>query len=373
MVIESSRALARSASSACLAFVILGFRFAHPRLYASSRSEGFGKANGTTLKSTKLQLLFLLCAMLPTVAQLPKQRFKDLVRQFDYDKKASLDVTELGREDRDGVTVVDLTYASPRGGRVPAYLVLPAGKGPFAAVLFGHWMMPGSPLKHRGQFLDEAVLLAHAGAASLLIDAPYVRPGFVLEKDEMRQAVQSSEVSRQQVIDFRRGLDLLTARPDVDARRVAYVGHSFDAHVGGILAGVEKRIGSFVLMAGGFADQEYVFDSKNAEMQKLRERVGEATLHDYFRKYAWDDPVNFVGHSAPAAVFLQFGTQDKGISEQMARRYHELFANPKRVTFYEAGHALNAAARKDRVAWLVERLALKPVDQAALARIPELK
>jgi hypothetical protein len=175
------------------------------------------------------------------------------------------------------------------------------------------------------------------------------------------------------VIDFRRGLDLLTARPDVDARRIAYVGHSFDAHVGGILAGVEKRIGSFVLMAGGFADEEYVFDPKNAEMQKLRERVGEATLRVYFRKYAWDDPVNFVGHSAPAAVFLQFGTQDKGISEQMARRYHELFAKPKRVAFYEAGHGLNAAARKDRVAWLVKRLRLKPVDQSALARIPELK
>jgi len=317
--------------------------------------------------------LLLLGAFLVVPGQTTKPRFQDLVRQFDYDRKAPLEVSELGRQDRDGVTIVDLTYASPRAGRVPAYLVLPRGKGPFAVVLFGHWMMPGSPMKNRSEFLDEAVLLAHAGAVSLLIDAPYVRPGFVGEKDELREAAQSAEVARQQVIDFRRGLDLLTARPDVDATRVAYVGHSFDAHVGGILTAVEKRIRTFVLMAGSFAVEEYVFDPDNAEMKKVRARMGDANLRDHFRRYSWDDPIHFVGHSAPAAVFLQFGSQDKPITEKMARRYFTLFAEPKQIAFYEAGHALNATARRDRVAWLVKRLKLRPIDQAALSRIPELK
>ncbi|MCY0725654.1 hypothetical protein OVW19_28355, partial [Klebsiella pneumoniae] len=90
----------------------------------------------------------------------------------DYDSKAPLDVREVGRERRDGVTIIDLTYASPRGGRVPAYMVLPQGRGPFPAILFGHWMMPGSPLKNRREFLEEAIVMARAGAVSLLIDAP---------------------------------------------------------------------------------------------------------------------------------------------------------------------------------------------------------
>ncbi|MDQ3746759.1 MAG: hypothetical protein M3444_20515 [Acidobacteriota bacterium] len=30
------------------------------------------------------------------------------------------------------------------GGRVPASLVVPKGRGPSAGVLFGHWMLPGS-------------------------------------------------------------------------------------------------------------------------------------------------------------------------------------------------------------------------------------
>jgi dienelactone hydrolase len=317
--------------------------------------------------------LLLACACAASGQTAAAPRFEELARQYEYDAKAALDVREVGRERREGATVVDLTYASPRGGRVPAYLVVPRGRGPFAAVLFGHWMMPGSPLRNRREFLEEALVLARAGAVSLLIDAPYNRPGFVPEKDEMREAVQSSEFARQQVIDFRRGLDLLAARGDVDPKRVAYVGHSFDAHVGAILAGVEKRVGSFVLMAGLYADEEFVFDPENKDMLALRGRVGDEAVRAYFRDYVWDDPVHFIGRSSPAAVFLQYGRRDKPITEKMARRSFELFSEPKRLGFYDAGHALDAAARRERVEWLAQRLSLRRPDYAALARIPELK
>ena len=332
-----------------------------------------------------MRALWLLTLLLPLPAagavaahgQTPpgQPRFEELARQFEYDRKAAADVREVGRERREGgVTVIDLTYASPLGGRVPAFLVEPAGRGKkFPAVLFGHWMMPGSPLMNRREFLEEAVVLARAGAVSLLIDAPYLRPGFVRETDELKQATQGSIVSRQQVIDFRRGLDMLLSRRDVDPQRIAYVGHSFDAHVGGILVGVERRIGSFVLMAGGLADEEYVFDPENAEMLKIRQRVGDERVREYFRQYAWDDPVHFITRNAPAAVFLQYGRQDKPITEKMARRAYERLAEPKKIAFYDAGHALDAAARRERVEWLAQRLGLKPVDWAALARIPELK
>ncbi len=42
-------------------------------------------------------------------------------------------------EELSGGTLHDITYTSPKGGPVGAYLVVPNGKGPFAAVLFGHW------------------------------------------------------------------------------------------------------------------------------------------------------------------------------------------------------------------------------------------
>ena len=328
----------------------------------------------TTMRVLLLLSVLLTCSAFGFGQAFAPPRFEELVRQFDYDAKAPPDVKEVGRERRDGASVIDLTYASPRGGRVPAYMVVPDGRGPFAAVLFGHWMMPGSPMRNRREFLEEAVVLARAGAVSLLIDAPYVRPGFVLEKDEMRQAVQSAESARQQVVDFRRGLDMLLARRDVDKRRVAYVGHSFDAHVGSILAAVEKRVGSFVLMAGAYADEEYVFDPANKNMLEMRRRVGDdEVIRAHFREYAWDEPAHFVGRSAPAAVFLQYGRRDKPITEAMARRDFARFAEPKRIGFYDAGHELDAVARRERAEWLADRLSLRRVDFDALARIPQLK
>src|SRR5260370_18281607 len=61
---------------------------------------------------------------------------------FDYDSKAPLDIQEAGVEHRGRVAIHDISYAGPQGGRVPAYLVVPEGKGPFAAVLWGHWDWP---------------------------------------------------------------------------------------------------------------------------------------------------------------------------------------------------------------------------------------
>ena len=325
------------------------------------------------MRITLLLTFLLTCSAFAFGQTAGTPTFEELARQFDYDAARPVDVREVGRERKSGATVIDMSYASPRGGRVPAYLVVPQGRGPFAAVLFGHWMMDGSPLKNRREFLEEAQVLARAGAVSLLIDAPLVRPGFVHKDDGMGGAVESAEAARRQVVDFRRGIDLLLARRDVDPKRIAYVGHSFDAHVGGILAAVEKRVGSFVLMAGGFADEEYVFDPANADMVKMRERYGDERIRAYFRDYAWDDPVHFVGRSAPAAVFLQFGKRDKPIPEQKARRYFELFAEPKRIGFYDAGHELDAVARRERVEWLAERLSLRRPDFDALARIPPLK
>jgi len=69
----------------------------------------------------------------------------DYVRHFDYDQSASLELKTVGTETRGDVTVYDVTYASPKGGVVPAYLVVPKGKGKFAGVVWGHWYWGNSP------------------------------------------------------------------------------------------------------------------------------------------------------------------------------------------------------------------------------------
>src|SRR6185369_7553525 len=89
----------------------------------------------------------------------------ELVRRFDYDAKAPLDLKIISSQKRGDVTVYDITYASPKGGVVPA-----TGKGPFAAVVWGHGYWTNSEMRNRKQFLDEAIALASAGVVSLLTD-----------------------------------------------------------------------------------------------------------------------------------------------------------------------------------------------------------
>ncbi len=71
-----------------------------------------------------------------------------LLRRFDYDKTA-LDLREIGVERRGDIAIHDISYASPKGGRVPAYLVVPKGAGPFAAVIWGHWYWENSRTAQR--------------------------------------------------------------------------------------------------------------------------------------------------------------------------------------------------------------------------------
>ena len=119
-----------------------------------------------------LPIGILLFAAMPLFAQ-----DAELVRHFDYDKKAPINHKQIGMEQRGQVTIYDITYASPKGGAVPAYLVVPKGKGPFAEVVWGHWYWGNSPLRNRKQFLEEAVALAPAGVVSLLTDGPIARSG----------------------------------------------------------------------------------------------------------------------------------------------------------------------------------------------------
>jgi len=321
--------------------------------------------------------LVLLLQAATGPAQSDAPAFDQLAGHFDYPRTAPLNFDERGVERRGNVLIIDLTYdGGSDGDHVPAYLVVPHGDGPFAAILWGHWMMKGSPLRNRDEFLEEALVLARSGVMSLLIDAPMVRPDYKaksMDEDPLEWAVQSSEDERRQVVDLRRGIDLLLSRRHVDPRRVAYVGHSFDAHAGAILAGVEKRINTFVLMAGTYADEEEVRAAKDGDLFKWRQKVGEDKLDQYFRDYSWDDPANFISHTDGKSILLQFASGD-GVTEAQAQKMLAGFsAKDKQMQLYQAGHALNAAARLDRDHWLQQHLKLKKLDEGALRQIPQLK
>lgn len=268
-----------------------------------------------------------------------------LAAVFDYDPALPLQVETHSVENRAGISIHDISFASLSSGHVRAYYVLPAGTGPFAGAIFVH---PGPG--NREIFLEEAVELAGRGIASLLVEAPWAQGeawGMT-----MGQPDHDRREFTQIALDLRRAVDFMITQPEVDASRIGYVGHSFGALFGGILAGVEHRIRAFALMAGVGSFTEVMV----LNMPFLQDQV----LAEYRQGLAPIDPIHFIGQGTPAAFFFQLGEQDNFFDRDKFMAYYEAASEPKSLKWYEADHYLKVEeARHDRISWLQTQLTLK--------------
>lgn len=294
-----------------------------------------------------------------------ENNFNDLKRLYEYDVEQPLDVKEVLLYEQNNVNVYDVTYASPKGGRVTAYLVVPADKQPHAGLVFGHW---GAGT--RTEFLPEATLYARSGAVSLLVDNPWVRPApWRKPLKQIADPDSDREAFIQAVVDLRRGIDLLVARPDVDAQRIAYVGHSYGAQWGAILSAVEDRLKAAVLM-GGIPDQESIYrDGTDPDLIAFRANVPQDKQDAYFKALQPTAAVRYVPHSKIPLLF-QFARYEQYFDQAAMDRYYAAAREPKEVKWYHAGHDLNdPAALMDRAAWLSTKLGLNSIRPALLESI----
>ena len=272
---------------------------------------------------------------------------------FNYDKNVSLNVKQVSAKVQDGVTIQEITYTGANGDTVPAYLVIPNGTGRFAGVIWGHWLMPGAANSNREEFLEEAIALAPTGVISLLIDAPQARPNF--------KPLPNPILVAQQIVDLRRGLDLLASRPDIDATRIAYVGHSWDAGTGAILDATDKRFAAFVFMSGPQSTREYVLSSDSPRMVSRRKTADMAKVEQNLKANAWADPGSYANKFGPAPALFQYGLHDEEwVPLADAKDYVAMSSGPKTAKFYDADHGLNAEARTDRDSFLKKTLNLIP-------------
>ena len=212
-------------------------------------------------------------------------------------------------------------------------------------MIFVHWGQGD-----RREFQGEAVFLAGLGVESLLVDAPWNRPGRKLDFLHHADAVNET------VEDVRRGIDFLGKRRDVDAKRIAFVGHSFGAHAGAVLAGSDKRLVAFVLMGGVASAIEAWRTATHPAMVAARKQP------DFDAAIAALAPIEpeKVVATATAPLFLQFARRDEFVPVEQAERLIAAAPPTKIYRFYEGDHGFGERARTDRVAWLALRLGVTP-------------
>lgn len=280
---------------------------------------------------------------------------------FTYDENAPLDIRETSRHREEDVTVIDLTYASPKGGRVPATLVVPDGAGPFAGMIYQH----GLPAT-RQPLIPGAVTYARMGAIVILIDAPFARPehGNV---EPLTFTEQDRYEQIQLIVDLRRAVDLLLSRSDVDPQRLAYAGISYGGAMGGLLAGVENRIKGYVLQVGDGGLVTHLTGPEDTEFWLSKP----AEVRQQWAAWMWPiEPIHYVACANPAELLFQNGTLDTAVPAADALRYQNAGSEPKMILWYKDGHGLRVAAGRDQAEWLSKVIGI--ASQRPLPRSVEL-
>jgi dienelactone hydrolase len=264
---------------------------------------------------------------------------------YQYKADAPLGYRDLGKINHDyPIAIHDVSYASPRGGTVPAYLALPPGRGPFPAAIFLH----GSG-GNRGDLVPIAGWLAGGGAVALTIESADSRhgeptnllPGLAGLKRQRDLAVQT-------VVDLRRGVDLLQSLPQVDDDRIGFLGFSAGAKSGAVFAGVEPRLKAVVLVSGGAPSLDRALLGAPVNLRPAVRRLLAAT-----------DPSRYIGRSK-ATLLLQIGKEDEYVPQADLQRLADAAADPE-VRRYGAGHQLvtNVVAIRDALDFLSRELVIK--------------
>jgi dienelactone hydrolase len=274
----------------------------------------------------------------------------EVIAMFDYDQMTAPEVQEVASETRGDVIVRDIIYPSPvTGENISAYLVVPPGDGPFPGIIYVHWLEPSAPDSNRTEFRDEAVMMAEEyGVASILPDAMWAAPGWY---QTIRSLDTDYDDALRQVIELRRGIDVLQVEVAIDPERIGYVGHDFGGMYGSLLSAVDRRAKAYVFIAAASNFNEWMLFGVAPTRPEVKE---------YMARMDELAPTRFVAQTTPAAILFQFGTEDFYTPEEDYTAFFEAASEPKELKIYETEHAMALdEIRADRVAFLVAQLGLE--------------
>lgn len=198
-----------------------------------------------------LMVLFSLSVFAQEPEPMGDQAWKVLQEFFEYDKTIPLDEKEVLKQEFLSCTRYKVVFTSIRNKRVPAYLAIPkTGNAPYPLILGCHGGYGSKDnfwevlIKHN--FLDP---IFRAGYALFILDAVYHgdRIG-ENDYDNLHKILGEglkytfSDLIINTAIDYRRALDYLATRADIDMEKIGVFGHSMGGIMSFLLTGIDDRI-----------------------------------------------------------------------------------------------------------------------------------
>ena len=209
-------------------------------------------------------------------------------------------------------------------------------------------------------YLSEALILARAGVVSILADVPARGEGKKSEINTMKLQ-EAADFQAKIVISERRILDFLLQEPGVHPKRIAYVGHSYGGIAGGVLAGIEPRIATFILIGALPSEARHIQENRSPYWQEMRRNMTDAEFGRTLEMIRETDPDHYLP-AARAPILVQCARLDSDDNVRACPDVYRLAGGSKKLVWYEDDHTFTSLdALRDRLAWLEKFLKLKPV------------
>jgi dienelactone hydrolase len=261
---------------------------------------------------------------------------------FGYDAALPLQYVNRGRINRrtEPIAVDDVSFRTEHR-RINGYLLLPPGLARRPAVVFVH----GSG-GDRAELLEQARRLASRNVVALTITEPSTpNPPARAAGGAAALLERIQEAQVRDVVAIRRAVDLLQSLPQVDKRRIGYLGWSAGARTGTFVAASELRVKALVLLSAGASPiSAYVANAPPSLRRAVRRVLGSI------------DPIRYIALARPGSVLLGDGTRDETVPHAALLNIVRAAPSGTTVRWYDVPHALDRAAYDDAFNWLVRKL-----------------
>ena len=198
-----------------------------------------------------------------------------------FPEKAVLASEVIERVECDGYVREKVMFSSESGERIPAFVLVPVGVGPFPAVYCHH--------QHASDWdVGKSEVAGLAGDSSQAIAVDLVLRGFIAfapdalcfeerkthdngrvgnYRELSNRLCQGTTLLSKVLFDVQVGVDYLCSRSDVDSSLIGFIGHSYGGRMALWVPAVEKRFSASVSHCGCVSYAESIERNYGVQME----------------------------------------------------------------------------------------------------------
>jgi pimeloyl-ACP methyl ester carboxylesterase len=142
------------------------------------------------------------------------------------------------------------------------------------------------------------------------------------------------------IVDNRLAIDTAFRNGWVKEGKLILAGVSMGGILGGVVAGVDKRVSGAALYVPGGDLAEIISNSREPTLVEIRHKIPSFALLLAKSMLAPVDPINYIDKISPRPLLIQLGKYDDVVPFKNGMKLFEKAKEPKQLVVHNSGHAL---------------------------------